>query len=188
MAEALPAAAVSFRLIASQRRPGLNNRVTVTHLRPTLAAPDVETALQAVRAHGLRVTAARRQVIEALFAAGRPVSAVEIAQGLDGGRSPVDRASVYANLETLEGIGLVRHVHGGHGPGLYTLADRIEREYLQCERCGVLRGVEPSVLAEARTAIRRATGYDAHFSHFPIVGCCPECARGGPAAHGPTAC
>jgi len=151
--------------------------VTATRANPTLASPDVETVVRAVRARGRRVTAARRDLIEILFAASGPVSAEEIASGLGGARAPVDDASVYANLETLEELGLARHVHLGHGPGLWTLADRARREFLHCERCGTWRAVEPSLLVEARAAIRRATGYEARFSHFPIAGLCPGCAR-----------
>ena len=36
-------------------------------------------------------------------------------------RPEVDLASVYRNLEQLEELGVVRHVHLGHGPGLYAL-------------------------------------------------------------------
>lgn len=135
--------------------------------------------MRAVRARGLRVTAPRRALIETLFAAGRPVSAEEIASGLGGARAPVDDASVYGNLETLERLGVVRHVHLGHGPGKWVLADRARRDYLHCERCGASRAVEPSVLAEARSAIRAATGYEARFTHFPVVGLCRDCARAG---------
>lgn len=147
-----------------------------SHASPTLAAPDPEAAAAAVRGRGLRLTAARRIVIEALFAAGRPLSAVEIAEGLDGRLPRSDRAAVYRNLELLEELGLARHVHVGHGPGLYALADRVETEYLHCERCGALRAVKPSELAPARAAIRAATGYEARFSHFPLLGLCPDCA------------
>lgn len=150
--------------------------MTATRPSPTLASPDVETVVRAVRARGRRVTAARRNLIETLFAAPGPVSAEEIASGLGGARAPVDDASVYANLETLEELGLVRHVHLGHGPGRWTLADRARREFLHCERCGAWRAVESSVLAEARSAIRRATGYEARFTHFPIAGLCSDCA------------
>lgn len=153
--------------------------MTATRPRATLAAPDPETVVAAVRARGLRVSAPRRHVIESLFAAGGPVSAEQIASGLGGTRAAVDDASVYANLETLEGLGLVRHVHLGHGPGLWMLADRARRDFLHCERCGAWQAVEPSVLAEARTAIHRATGYDARFTHFPIAGLCQGCAARG---------
>jgi len=150
--------------------------VTTTRTSPTLATPDVETVVATLRACGLRCTAARRAVIESLFAADGPVTAEEIATGLGGARAPIDDASVYANLEMLGGLGLVRHVHLGHGPGLWTLADRARRDFLHCERCGAWRAVEPSVLVEARAAIRRTTGYEARFTHFPIAGLCPDCA------------
>lgn len=144
---------------------------------PTLGAPDVESAVAALRAHGLRLSSARRVVIEALFAAPAPVSAAEIAGGLEGRVPASDVAAVYRNLELLEEIGLVRHLHQGHGPGRYTLADRARSDYLHCERCGELRGVAPSALANAREAIRASTGYEARFSHFPVVGLCAACAR-----------
>ena len=72
----------------------------------------------------MRVSAARRLVIEALFTAKEPVSAEQIAAGL-GGRLPgSDITSVYRNLETLERVGLIRHFHAGHGPGLYAPSAR----------------------------------------------------------------
>ena len=151
--------------------------MTVSPTRPAVAAPDVEAALAAIRARGRRVSAARRLVIEALFAAGAPVSAAAIAGGLDGRQAPLDLASVYSNLEQLEELGLVSHVHRGHGPGLYALRDRTESEYLECERCGAFRAVRRSVLAPTRAAIREATGFEARFSHFPIMGLCPDCAK-----------
>lgn len=146
---------------------------------PILAAPDAESVVRSVRERGRRITAGRRALIESLFAAGGPVSAEQLASGLGGTRPAVDDASVYANLELLEELGVVRHVHLGHGPGLWTLADRARREFLVCERCGAWSAVETSVLAEARAAITRATGYEPRFNHFPVAGLCPECASPG---------
>ena len=94
-----------------------------------------------------------------------------------GGRLPgSDLASVYRNLDTLEEIGLVRHFHLGHGPGLYALAG-YEREYLVCERCGALRSVDPSELDGVRELVDEAFGYRASFKHFPIVGTCADCRK-----------
>ena len=56
------------------------------------------------------------------------------------GRVPgSDLASVYRNLETLEEVGLVRHVHLGHGPGPLRARGRDAREYLVCESCDARR-------------------------------------------------
>jgi Fur family ferric uptake transcriptional regulator len=140
------------------------------------AAPATPAAaVDALRAAGRRASAARRLVLEALFAADGPMSADQIAGGI-GGRVPCsDVTSVYRNLETLEEVGLVSHVHLGHGPGLYTLNHEGEREWLTCERCGDFRAVDPMLLDEARAAIQAAFGYRASFAHFPVVGLCEAC-------------
>lgn len=138
-------------------------------------APTLEAAVSALRQRGLRVSSARRLVLQSLYGAEGPVSAEAIAGGLDG-RLPVsDLASVYRNLETLEALGLVRHFHLGHGAGRYAPAGE-EREYLLCESCQRLKGVKPSDLDGIRALIRQQHGFHARFSHFPIAGLCPECA------------
>lgn len=137
---------------------------------------DLSSAMAALRGRGLRVSAARRLVLEALLAADGPMSAEQIAEGI-GGRVPSsDIGSVYRNLQALEEIGVVRHVHLGHGPGLHTLAVTGEREYLTCERCADYRAVAPEELDAVRDLIQRQFGYRASFIHFPIVGLCDGCA------------
>jgi Fur family ferric uptake transcriptional regulator len=155
--------------------------MTVTHHSSPLAADSVEAAASLLRDRGMRLSAARRQVLEALFASDRPVRAEAIADGLGGRLPSADVASVYRNLEALETIGLVRHVHLGHGPGLYALAGEREREYLTCERCGAYEAVAPEELDEVRAVVRRRFGFEARFAHFPIVGLCRDCAAQPPA-------
>jgi Fur family ferric uptake transcriptional regulator len=151
--------------------------VTRSYSAPTIEAPDLDAAVRAMRERGLRVSAARRLVLEAIFAAGEPVTAERIADGL-GGRLPrSDITSVYRNLERLEEIGLVRHFHLGHGPGLYVRAGAPVREFLLCDACGAVRPVDPSELDRVRAAIREDLGHEASFAHFPIAGLCRDCAR-----------
>jgi Fur family transcriptional regulator, ferric uptake regulator len=144
--------------------------------QPVLARRDLNAAMTLMRERGLRVSAARRLVLEALLAADGPMSAEQIAEGI-GGRVPSsDIGSVYRNLQALEDIRLVRHVHLGHGPGLHALAVAGEREYLTCERCADYRAVATEELDSVREQIEREFGYRASFIHFPIVGLCPGCA------------
>ena len=137
-----------------------------------LAFDDLHGAISALRERGMRVSTSRRLVLEALFAADGPVSAEHLAE--QGG---LELTSVYRNLETLEGLGLARHVHLGHGPGLYVLVGGGDREYLFCERCGTAHAVEPEQLDPVRAQIKSRFGHEARFTHFPIVGTCAECAR-----------
>jgi Fur family transcriptional regulator, ferric uptake regulator len=153
--------------------------VTVPNTGPPVAAPDLASAVELLRSRGLRVSAARRLVLEALFVADGPIPAERIADGLSGRLPRSDLASVYRNLETLEEVGLVRHFHLGHSPGLYGLTGPGEVEYLVCESCAGVRAVEPRAMQDVRTLIEREFGYEASFSHFPIVGLCARCAPGG---------
>lgn len=148
--------------------------MTIVRYAPAQPAPTLASAVGTIRARGLRVSTTRRLILEALFAQERPLSAEALAGRLPHG----DIGSVYRNLEQLEAIGLVRHVHLGHGPGLYALATGTEVEFVTCEACGAFEAVDPARLDAARAAIERELGYRARFTHFPVVGVCAGCAGG----------
>jgi Fur family ferric uptake transcriptional regulator len=149
--------------------------MTAASTTKVFVADDSEAALGLVRSRGFRVTSARRLVVEALCSADRPLSAEELAAGADGRVPESDLASVYRNLELLEKLGLVRHVHLGHGPGLYEFSTSAPREYLICEQCGDLQAVPAAELDHVRAAVERAFGVEPRFTHFPLVGLCRAC-------------
>lgn len=138
---------------------------------PRLQVSSPDQAIDALRGSGLRLSTPRRLVIEALFASDGPVSAPTLARTL-----ALDESSVYRNLEVLERHGLIRHVHLGHGPGLYALVGRDDGEYLYCERCGRVTVLDPDQLAPVRDHIKDNFGLTARFTHFAIVGVCERCA------------
>jgi Fur family ferric uptake transcriptional regulator len=144
--------------------------MTVAPDVPRLIVTEPGEAIRALRASGLRLSTARRLVIEALFAADGPVSAQSLAESLS-----LEESSVYRNLEVLERHGLTRHVHLGHGPGLYALVGRDEGEYLYCERCGGVTVLRHDELDPVRKHIQERFGHDARFTHFAIVGVCERC-------------
>jgi Fur family transcriptional regulator, ferric uptake regulator len=129
-----------------------------------------------LRSRGHRLTAQRQLVLQAVTELGHATpedvcsKVRETAQG-------VNITTVYRNLELLEELGVVRHVHFGHGPSVYGLIGDGEREYLVCESCGKVRAIRPEQLDAAREAIRDAFGYEARFTHFPIHGLCADCAE-----------
>ena len=157
--------------VAGKRpRPGLTFQST----GPTLQFESADAVLRTLRDRGLRISTARRMIVDYLFETGAPVSAQQIAGGLE--RTPLDLASVYRNLETLEEHGVVRHFHAGHGPGRYVLVGDGEREYLACDRCGAIEEVDRSELNPVRDRVQDQFGYEVGFTHFPMVGLCPRCA------------
>ena len=141
--------------------------MTVPHLTPAVMASSAPAAFAALRAQGLRLSTARRLLLQSLFDADRPLSADELA-------GEGDVASAYRNLEVLEGLGLVQHLHLGHGPGLYQPAGR-PREFVVCEGCGAVSPLPAHALVAIRSAVLDAVRYRARFSHFPLAGVCAAC-------------
>jgi Fur family transcriptional regulator, ferric uptake regulator len=148
--------------------------MTVAREGRPLEFDSIEEVTEALRRAGHRVTMPTRAVLEALFASDVPMSAERLAAEAD---APLELPTVYRNLERLEQLGAVRHLHAGHGPGLYALTGGGDRDYLACERCGRVTVVEPERLDALRAELRDAYGYEVRFSHFPMVGLCERCAR-----------
>lgn len=140
---------------------------------PPQVFASVQDAIRALRESGLRLSTARRLVLDALFEAAGPVTAAHLSRTLS-----LDESSVYRNLELLEQRGLVRHLHLGHSPGLYVLASENDVEYLYCERCAKVTAVTPDRLDPIRAQIHSEFGYTPRFTHFAIVGLCRACADG----------
>jgi Fur family ferric uptake transcriptional regulator len=127
-----------------------------------------------VRAAGLRMGAARRQVIEVLGALDGPVTAEDVAVRLPD----VHVSSVYRSLNVLEELGVVRHVHLAHGPARYELTDVADRvRHLACEQCGRDVVVPSALFDDLRTTIEREYGFVMDSGHFAIPGRCRDCAR-----------
>ena len=159
-----------------ERHDAKGNDVTVSPDTRPLAPASVTSAVGVLRADGHRISAARRLVLEALFAAEGPVSADRLAGGLDGRLPGSDLASLYRNLDTLAAAGIVEHLHVPHGPGLYVLTGR-GAGWAACERCGGVERLGRAAAARLRAAVREATGFDAGLAHFPVIGVCPRCAE-----------
>jgi Fur family transcriptional regulator, ferric uptake regulator len=144
--------------------------------RKALAFDEIQEVIDALRRAGHRLSTPARVVLQALFAADGPVSAERVAGGLGGRFMPLELTSVYRNLERLQHLGVVTHVHMPHGPGLYALTRGGDREYLVCERCGEVTSVDPARLDGVREQVHDAFGYHVRFSHFPLHGFCAACA------------
>jgi len=144
---------------------------TAAQGRPATAR-DAEAAAALLHDHGMRVSGARRSLLRALFAADGPQSAERLATA----SGAPDLASVYRNLELFERLGIVRHVHLGHGPGLYATGRWAGREFLVCERCGHVRSLDPAELDDVRHGIAERFGFTVAFTHFALTGLCADCA------------
>lgn len=145
---------------------------------PSPAADErLHEILDLLRADGGRVTSARRAVVASLMASEGHVSAEAIAVEVQSAMPDVSVSTVYRTLEVLERLGQVEHVHLGHGPSLYHLADR-RHVHLLCRRCDRVIELPPDYLAGVSDRLKEDHGFALEPGHFALLGTCAECSAG----------
>lgn len=132
-----------------------------------------------LRHRGVRVTSARRALLGALVdAGGDHPTAPDLAAAVQRAQPDVHLSTIYRSLESLEELGLVDHVHLGHGRAIYHLADE-PHQHLVCDRCGTVVEVPDDVFDELSAAVRRAYGFAIRPHHFAMLGRCAACGVDG---------
>ena len=130
----------------------------------------MDTALERVRAGGGRLTKARRDLLHDLHEAPVRVTAEELVA-----RHPdIDQATVYRSLSHFEEVGVVEHVHLGHGPASYRWVGTRTIAAV-CEGCGAVVDLPADELDDL--AQRLSSSYDLELSlgHFALSVRCSAC-------------
>jgi Fe2+ or Zn2+ uptake regulation protein len=149
-----------------------------------VASDQAEQLIGRLRAEGRRITGARRSLIAALVAAEGHVTAEELIAQLQREHPDLAASTVYRLLVDLESLGLVVHVHLGHGPAVYHLAGA-NHVHLVCDHCGLVTELSPAMVDAMSGQLRQEFGFQAAFHHFSIGGTCGACAahHASPASH-----
>jgi Fur family ferric uptake transcriptional regulator len=135
----------------------------------------VEAIIGRIRNRGGRATEARRATIGVLLNTGQShLSAEDIVHQVKLQHPEVAESTVYRNLSTLEALGVVEHVHLGHGPATYHLTDD-GHQHLLCERCGQVVEVPEETFAPLAEQLAVTYGFTIHPRHFAIMGQCQGC-------------
>ncbi|TMM17939.1 MAG: transcriptional repressor [Actinobacteria bacterium] len=129
-----------------------------------------------IREQGERVTTARRALVTALVQAKGHVTADDLAALVQKAQPDVHLSTIYRSLDALERIGVVDHVHLGHGRAVYHLADE-PHQHLVCEVCGAVVEVPDATFAELGDNLHRRYGFTIRPNHFAVLGRCRACAR-----------
>lgn len=86
----------------------------------------------------------------------------------------VNITTIYRTLDLLEGLGLVRHTHLGHGAPSYSTQPH-EHVHLVCHHCGDVDEVPKAELAELAGRLQEAFGFTLDPSHLSLSGRCRDC-------------
>jgi Fe2+ or Zn2+ uptake regulation protein len=137
----------------------------------------------ALRARGQRVTPQRLMIAAAVREMNRHATAEQIFTAV-GERMPgISLPTVYATLELLEELGLVRRVATASGTSVYDPRTE-QHHHLVCRRCGAIADVDGAVDHDALLQAARGAGFAPDEAQVVIHGLCAECrAVVGTAAH-----
>jgi Fur family transcriptional regulator, ferric uptake regulator len=127
-----------------------------------------------LRERGLRLTAQRKLVLEAVDGLGHATPDqvhAKVAETAAG----VNISTVYRTLELLEELGLVTHTHLSHGAPTYHPATEKAHVHLVCRVCGGVDEVAPVVLDKVTEALRQDRGFRVDVGHVSFFGTCLEC-------------
>jgi Fur family ferric uptake transcriptional regulator len=151
-------------------------RMTATGSPRTLQATAAEGILAMLRASGGRITATRRATIDVLLAGGhhRHLSAEQIAAEVRDRLPDVAESTIYRTLSALEELGVIAHVHLGHGPSTFHLANQAHR-HLVCRQCNTIIEVPSYEFTEMTRRLESVYGFTITSEHFALLGKCQTC-------------
>ena len=135
----------------------------------------LERILEQLRAGGGRVTPARRALVTALLDARSHVTADDLAEVVQRSHPDVHRSTIYRTLDALEELGVVDHVHLGHGRAVYHLLDD-PHQHLVCEVCEHVIEVPDALFRPLAEQLSGEYGFTLRPNHFAVLGRCRECA------------
>jgi Fur family transcriptional regulator, ferric uptake regulator len=131
---------------------------------------------EVLRARGLRLTAQRQLVLEAVYSLGHATPDqvhAAVAQTAAG----INITTVYRTLELLEELGLVTHAHLSHGAPTYHPAGEDQHVHLVCRLCGGVDEVSPRLLDGLVAALAGRRGFLVDIGHVALFGLCAACAE-----------
>ncbi|GAA1811930.1 transcriptional repressor [Luedemannella flava] len=132
------------------------------------------TLAETLRSRGLRLTAQRQLVLEAVYALGHATPDqihAEVARTAAG----VNITTVYRTLELLEELGLVTHAHLTHGAPTYHGVGPDQHLHLVCRSCEGVTEIAPEVLAPLVDQLRAERGFAIDVGHVAFFGRCASC-------------
>jgi Fur family ferric uptake transcriptional regulator len=144
--------------------------VTTPHLPQSGASPAFDEAVERVRGAGGRITRARRVLLEDLYDLGGRVTAEELAERHDD----IDLATVYRSLSHFEEVGVIEHVHLGHGPAAYRWAG-VRAVAAVCDGCGLVTDIPADELDALAVRLEERYGLRLSLGHFALSVRCSAC-------------
>jgi Fe2+ or Zn2+ uptake regulation protein len=140
----------------------------------SLASPDVDEIVSAIRGAAKRVTVAKRTVAEVLVAAPGHLTAEAITHEVQARQPDVSPSTVYRILEELEAMQIVVHAHLDQHAAVFHLAGAVHG-HLTCDDCGATFEIPAAHFDALSKDLMRTFGFMLDRHHVAVTGTCEYC-------------
>jgi Fur family ferric uptake transcriptional regulator len=127
-------------------------------------------------APGMRRTAQRTMVYNAIVRLGGHCTAEEITTALHKTKPGFPRSTVYRSLEALTASGSVYAAHLGDGPTHYELATG-DHHHAVCQVCGGVMHIQEELVHELEEHLEAGHRFKPVHTEVLVVGVCDSCSR-----------
>jgi Fe2+ or Zn2+ uptake regulation protein len=148
--------------------------------RSDLPAPPADL-VELLHRRGQRATPQRLVILRELRRRGRHATADEIRAAVRDELPGTSTPTVYAALELLVDLGLVRRIDTGAGAALYD-ARTEPHQHTVCRRCGRVDDLDGEVETAALERASARAGFMARAVEVVVSGLCAECSAAADAA------
>jgi Fur family transcriptional regulator, ferric uptake regulator len=156
-----------------------SNQALFRHM--SMKRDHLDTAEEAIRGTGARMTRPRIMVLAVLLAAERALTHTEVESRLPASRE-VNRVTIYRVLEWLTARGLAHKIAGDDRVWRFNAAGHAHpgpHAHFQCSDCGQVLCLEP--VAAKPSSVKLPAGYRQQQVELTVKGLCADCvpARSG---------
>ena len=129
---------------------------------------------EVLRSRGLRLTAQRQLVLEAVHELGH-ATPDRVHAKVSETAAGVNITTIYRTLELLEELGLVTHAHLSHGAPTYHTVAEDQHVHLVCRQCRSVVEVPSGMLNGLAGDLERERGFLVDVGHVALFGVCSQC-------------
>jgi Fe2+ or Zn2+ uptake regulation protein len=131
-----------------------------------------------LRSRGLRATAPRLAVLEAVDALGGHPDVDAIARHARARLGTLSTQSVYDNLRVFTELGLLRRIEPAGSPARYETRVGDNHHHVVCRRCGAARDIDCEVGEAPCLRPSAVGGFSIDEAEVTFWGLCPDCQQG----------
>ena len=139
-------------------------------------SPVVQHSIHTLQSRGYKVTRPRRQVIEVLSRAQRPLSPYDIQHRLEKQGKRLNHVTIYRTLELFCSLNLAHRLLSGGGFVKCTLGNKEGcHRFMVCQRCGAIREFVDRELCSQESKSTQSLGFHAEHHLAESSGLCSDC-------------